>query len=164
MASKIVLIRKLRTIRSVFLASATAMALFFSSQGIAQDQTPSSVAGQSGSSAPASPLAPPAQGTQVPGSAGTPSSSTTPTPTSRGGISGIGGGSGNMQFFELRAFSNLTRVTGEARDRSFLTPGNNNDFDFSYLQDFTHGAQHFEVVSVGRYTDDVRVDPEHTSL
>lgn len=74
------------------------------------------------------------------------------------------GGSGNLEFFELRAFSNLTRVTGAARDRSFLTPGNNNDFDFSYLQDFTRGARHFEVVSVGRYTDDVRVDPEHTSL
>ena len=77
---------------------------------------------------------------------------------------GLGGGTGNVEFFELRAFSNLTRVTGEARDRSFLTPGNNSDFDFSYLQDFTHGMQHFEVVSVGRYTDDPRVDPEHTSL
>lgn len=76
----------------------------------------------------------------------------------------LGAGTGNLQFIELRAFSNVTRVTGEARDRSFLTPGNNNDVDFSFLQDFSRGVVHFEAVAVGRYTEDPRVDPEHSSL
>ena len=64
----------------------------------------------------------------------------------------------------MRAFTNLMRITGPARERSFLSDGNNNALDFSYLQDFTFGMRRVEAVSIYRYTDDRRVDPERNSL
>lgn len=73
-------------------------------------------------------------------------------------------GTGNQRFLELRSFTNLTRVTGVARDRSFLTAGRNSAVDFSYLENFGIGMRRFEAVSVLRYTDDPRVDPEHNSV
>jgi len=65
---------------------------------------------------------------------------------------------------ELRESSNLTRVTGVARDRSFLTGGQNNAVDLSYLENFGLGMRRIEASSVLRYTDDRRVDPEHSSV
>src|SRR5262249_2220950 len=70
----------------------------------------------------------------------------------------------NMQFLEFRALSNLTRVTGVARDRSFLTAGNNNAVDLSYLEDWGLGTHQVELLSTFRYTDDARIDPEHSSV
>lgn len=124
--------------------------------GMTAQATPAS---QPAQAAPAS--GEPAQGVQASGGTITAAPGQAPLGTPLGG--GLSS-TGNMEFFEFRAFSNLTRVTGEARDRSFLTPGNNSDFDFNYLQDFTRGTNHYEAVAVGRYTDDPRVDPEHTSL
>ena len=72
--------------------------------------------------------------------------------------------SSDRLFVEMRAFSNLSRITGPAQDSSFLTDGNNNAIDFSYLQDFTFGMRQVEAVSVLRYSDDRRVDPERNSL
>ncbi|MBI4442130.1 MAG: hypothetical protein HY649_02000 [Acidobacteria bacterium] len=72
--------------------------------------------------------------------------------------------SSDRLFVEMRAFSNLSRITGPARDNSFLTDGNNSAIDFSYLQDFTFGTRQVEAVSVLRYSDDRRVDPERNSL
>ena len=57
-------------------------------------------------------------------------------------------GTGNQRFLELRSFTNLTRVTGVARDRSFLTAGRNSAVDFSYLENFGIGMRRFEAVSV----------------
>ncbi len=65
---------------------------------------------------------------------------------------------------EVRASSNLARITGPARERSFLTDGNNHAIDFSYLEDFTRGMHRLEVNSVLRYTDDIRTDPERNSV
>lgn len=122
----------------------------------AQTQTPSQVPGQSG---PLTPSGPPGSTT------GTASQSSQQTPPALGGISTVSGiDTGRLQFLELRAFSNLARITGAAQDRSFLTPGYNNNLDFSFLQDITRGPRRFELVSVGRYTDDNRVDPERSSL
>ena len=82
-----------------------------------------------------------------------------------GGAPGVtGSGNGNLRFVELRETSNLTRVTGEARDRSFLTGGQNNAVDLSYLENFGLGTRRIEASSVLRYTDDRRVDPEHSSV
>src|SRR5512140_3329239 len=99
----------------------------------AQAQTPSSLPGQNTATSGASATASSAQGAPTSSGGIPPAPGQAPAPYS---LSGYGGSTGNLEFFELRAFSNLTRVTGAARDRSFLTPGNNNDFDFSYLQDF----------------------------
>jgi hypothetical protein len=136
-------------------------ALFFGSLAAAQQQNPSGLPGETGPSVPPPPL-----GTQTPATAPAPGGpGSNPTASPQSPLGGIGGfGTGSFQSLELREFSNLTRVTGDARDRSFLTRGNNNDLDFSFLQDFIRGVTHFEVLSVGRYTDDPRVDPEHTSL
>ena len=73
-------------------------------------------------------------------------------------------GSSTLRFIEVRAFTNLTRITGEARERSFVTDGNNNGIDFSYLGDYTHGLRRVEASSILRYTDDRRVDPERNSV
>ena len=82
-----------------------------------------------------------------------------------GGAPGVtGSGNGNLRFVELRETSNLTRVTGVARDRSFLTGGQNNAVDLSYLENFGLGMRRIEASSVLRYTDDRRVDPEHSSV
>lgn len=93
--------------------------------------------------------------TGLPGQAGTAPMTLPPTP-------GLGGG--NLRFLELRSFTNLTRVTGEARDRSFLTGGRNSGLDLNYLENFGIGTRRFEAVSVLRYTDDRRVDPERSSV
>ena len=77
---------------------------------------------------------------------------------------GIGLGTGGARFLELRSFTNLTRVTGEARERSFLTGGRNSAVDLSYLENFGLGVRRFEASSILRYTDDPRVDPEHSSV
>ncbi|OFV99843.1 MAG: hypothetical protein A3H28_08865 [Acidobacteria bacterium RIFCSPLOWO2_02_FULL_61_28] len=95
-----------------------------------QEQTPSSVPGQAGTTPPA---------------AAQP-------------------GAGNQRFLELRSFTNLSRVTGVARNRSFLTAGRNSAVDLSYLENFGVGMRRFEAVSVLRYADDPRVDPEHSSV
>jgi hypothetical protein len=115
----------------------TCSSLLFCVVASAQQQNPTSLPGQTTTAQPA---------------ANTPAS----TP--------VGTGSGDLQFLEVREFSNLTRVTGEARDRSFLTPGNDNGLDLNYLQDVTLGVRRLEAVSVLRYTDDPRVDPEHSSV
>jgi hypothetical protein len=73
-------------------------------------------------------------------------------------------GGSTLRFVEVRAFTNLTRITGEARQRSFLTDGNNNAIDLSYLEDFTFGARRVEASTNLRYTDDRRVDPERSSV
>ena len=72
--------------------------------------------------------------------------------------------SGNLRFIEVRSFTNLTRVVGEARDRSFLTVGRNSAVDLSYQENFGIGTRRFEAVSVLRYADDPRVDPERSSV
>jgi hypothetical protein len=72
--------------------------------------------------------------------------------------------SSTLRFAELRAFTNLTRITGVAADRSFLTDGNNNAIDFSYLEDYNYGPRRVEFSSNLRYTDDRRVDPERSSV
>jgi hypothetical protein len=77
---------------------------------------------------------------------------------------GIGLGTGGQRFLEFRSFTNLTRITGEARERSFLTGGRNSAVDLSYLENFGFGTRRFEAATVLRYTDDPRVDPEHSSV
>jgi hypothetical protein len=77
---------------------------------------------------------------------------------------GVGLGMGGQRFLELRSFTNLTRITGEARNRSFLTGGRNSAVDLSYLENFGLGMRRFEASSILRYTDDPRVDPEHSSI
>jgi len=135
-------------------------------EAFAAAQTPSQLPGQTGAAAPLPPLggqsgtstANPQTGPQTGSSQGAP-------PPGLGVISGLPtGGTGNLEYIEMRAFTNVTQVTGDARDRSFLTPGNDGDVDLSYLQDLTRGDNHFEFVTVGRYTNDPRVDPEQTSL
>ena len=119
-------------------------------------QNPTNLPGQSGEAPPPGPAP-----VQTP----SPNQTAAPSPSGQvpiGGL-GLGGRSGDFGFFEIRAFSNLTRVTGVARDRSFLSPGNNNNVDISFLENFSRGMKRFEVVSVGRYTDDVRVDPDRKS-
>ncbi|MBI4458563.1 MAG: hypothetical protein HY648_00715 [Acidobacteria bacterium] len=81
-----------------------------------------------------------------------------------GAASGGAVGAEHQRFLEFRAFSNLTRTTGPARDRSFLTPGNNNAVDVSYLENVALGTRRVEMVSIFRYSDDRRVDPERNSL
>ncbi|MBI3894881.1 MAG: hypothetical protein HY313_03015 [Acidobacteria bacterium] len=92
--------------------------------------------------------------------------STTPVAPrpSQGVTAGAAVGAEHQRFLELRAFSNLTRITGEARNRSFLTDGNNNAVDLSYLENFALGVRRIEMVSVLRYADDQRVDPERNSV
>ena len=119
----------------------------------APEQNPTGLPGQSG------PNVQPAQTNTT-----TPPLTTPSSPPPQIPVSSAATGTGELQYFELHEFSNVTRVTGEARDRSFLTAGYNNALDFSLLQDFSHGVHRFELVSVGRYTDDPRVDPEHNSL
>jgi hypothetical protein len=68
------------------------------------------------------------------------------------------------RFVELRFFTNLTRITGDARDRSFLSDGNNNAVDLNYLEDFNFGTRRMEASSMLRYTDDRRYDPERNSV
>jgi hypothetical protein len=121
----------------------------------AQEQTPSAVPGQTGTAS--------AQ-TQTTAPGTTSPNAPMQGQTYFGGIPNPGTTTGGLQFVELRHFSNLTETTGEARDRSFLTPGYNNGVDLSYLEDFTRGVNHFELSAIGRYTDDPRVDPEHDSL
>ena len=77
---------------------------------------------------------------------------------------GTAAGAEHQRFLEFRAFSNLSRITGEARNRSCLTDGNNNAIDLSYLENFALGVRRVEAVSVLRYTDDRRVDPERNSV
>jgi hypothetical protein len=121
-----------------------ALCLAFGSAAFAQTQNPTQLPGDTA----------PAAGTAA-------QTSTAPVPQSR---IGIGADTGQVEFFEIRHFSNLTRITGTARDRSFLTGGYNNAVDLNFLQSMTRGVHRFEFVSVGRYTDDQRVDPEHNSL
>ncbi|MBI2816159.1 MAG: hypothetical protein HYX72_04380 [Acidobacteria bacterium] len=149
------LVRCRRRLASVVLLPAIWLASLIAG---AQTQTPSQLPGQS---APITPSAPPGS---VPGTASPPAQGPQ-TPPALGGISTVSGiDTGRLQFLEIRAFSNLQRITGAARDRSFLTPGNNNSFDFSFLQDITRGPRRFELVSVARYTTDNRVDPERSSI
>ena len=122
-----------------------------------QGQTPSQLPGQTGPGGP-----PPTLGTPAPVTP--PLTAPVAAQTPPGELSGLGRATGNLQFVELRSFSNLTEITGDARNRSFLTGGYNNGVDLNYLEDFTHGIHHFELVTVGRYTDDPRVDPEHDSI
>src|SRR5690242_3152844 len=49
-----------------------------------------------------------------------------------------------VRFAEVRAFTNLTRITGVAADRSFLTDGNNNGIDLSYFEDYNYGPRRVE--------------------
>ena len=126
----------------------------------AQQQTPSSLPGQSGATAPSSTTEEAASGTPATGLQSGPQQS---SPQASPGP-GIGTTAANLQFVEVRASSNLSRITGPARERSFLTDGNNNAVDVSYLEDFTRGMQLLEVVSVLRYTDDIRTDPERNSV
>lgn len=98
---------------------------------------------------------------------GLPGSTTPVAPLPSQGVStslGTAAGAEHRRFLELRAFSNLSRITGEARNRSFLTDGNNNAVDLSYLENFALGVRRIEVVSVLRYTDNLRVDPERNSV
>ncbi|MBI1955656.1 MAG: hypothetical protein HYS38_04620 [Acidobacteria bacterium] len=117
----------------------TVWLLFLRSITFAQQQAPS---GLPGSTAPVAPL--PSQGA--------------------GATLGTAAGAEHQRFLEFRAFSNLSRITGEARNRSFLTDGNNNAIDLSYLENFALGVRRMEVVSVLRYTDNRRVDPERNSV
>ena len=135
------------------------LSLFGAGFAGAQEQNPSQLPGQTGTPAPA-----PSPETQATAPAAAPANAQAESPAPSGGIPNPGTVTGNLQFVELRTFSNLTRITGVARERSFLTGGNNNGVDLSYLEDFTRGVNRFEVVSVGRYTEDPRVDPEHNSL
>jgi hypothetical protein len=72
--------------------------------------------------------------------------------------------SSSLRFTELRFFTNIARISGDARERSFLTNGSNNAVDLNYLQEFTLGSRRVEASSLLRYTDDRRYDPERSSV
>ena len=124
-----------------------------------QGQTPTRLPGESGLETPA-PATQPASP-----AAAAPSQETQANPPSGPSvIPGLGNPPPHLQFIELRQFLNYSEVTGDAKDRTFLTPGYNNGMDISYLENFSWGIRQFEVASVGRFTDDPRVDPESSSL
>ncbi|MFQ5927721.1 MAG: hypothetical protein ACE5MH_09850, partial [Terriglobia bacterium] len=66
-------------------------------------------------------------------------------------------------FLEFKYAVNGTDLKGN-RERSFLNQGVNHMFDFSSFVNRGWGSRRVESLSVFRYTDDPRVDPERNSL
>ena len=67
-------------------------------------------------------------------------------------------------FLELRYTIDGTQIQGN-RDRSFLHRGINHAADLTFLHSRTlESGLRFEMLTLGRYTDNPRVDPERNSL
>ena len=67
-------------------------------------------------------------------------------------------------YFELRYIVDGTDIQGN-RERSFLHPGINHTAEFSFFSNEPIGELHrFEILAVGRYTNNPQVDPERNSL
>ncbi len=69
-----------------------------------------------------------------------------------------------QMYFELRYNVDGTDIQG-AQGRSFLHPGINHTAEFSFFSNEQIGEhRRFEVLAIGRYTNNPQVDPERNSL
>src|SRR5260370_28501074 len=69
-----------------------------------------------------------------------------------------------QMYFELRYIVDGTDIQGN-RERSFLHQGINHTAEFSFFSNEPIGDYHrFEVLGVGRYTNNPQVDPQRNSL
>jgi hypothetical protein len=67
-------------------------------------------------------------------------------------------------YFELRYNVDGTDIQGN-RERSFLHPGINHTAEFSFFSNAPFGERYrFEILAVGRYTNNPQVDPERNSI
>jgi hypothetical protein len=67
-------------------------------------------------------------------------------------------------YFELRYLVDGTDIQGN-RERSFLHQGINHTAEFSFFSNEPVGELHrFEILAVGRYTNNPQVDPERNSI
>ena len=109
----------------------------------------------------------PSQQTGAPGSTGTTSNST----GTRAPGSGVPTGSGQDQLFiELKDIYDYTQVNPNTKGPdglplySFLIPGNDSETDLTLYQDHAWGTNRIQYLGIFRETNDVRWDPEHSSL
>jgi hypothetical protein len=67
-------------------------------------------------------------------------------------------------YFELRYNVDGTDIQGNS-ERSFLHPGINHTAEFTFFSNAPFGERYkFEILAVGRYTNNPQVDPERNSL